>query len=139
MILPNLPAAEIYDYPDIIDNPLDGPPVNRDCAWTSLNFFLDQPNPNFGKMQYVQKELEENYRPLDGKPRYGDLVVVARPDGYMVHVAIYIADDIWFTKNGSTLVHPWMLSTATDVCKQFEFQLNPDQHLTVKYLRNIKL
>jgi hypothetical protein len=136
MILPNLPAAEIYDYPNILDNPLDGPPVNRDCAWTSLNFFRDVPDPNFGKLQYVRQELDANYRALNEPPRYGDLVLIARPDGFVIHAAIYIADDIWFTKNGSNLDHPWMLSTESDVLKQFEFQINPDQHLTVKYFRN---
>jgi hypothetical protein len=136
MILPNLPASEIYLYPNSIDNPLDGAPVNRDCAWTSLNFFRDAPDPNFGQMQYVQKELNANYRPLTEPPRYGDLVLIARPDGYLIHLAVYIADDIWFTKNGSNLDHPWMLSTESDVLRQFEFQINPDEHLTVRYFRN---
>jgi hypothetical protein len=139
MILPNLPAAEIYDYPNIIENPLEGPPVNRDCAWTSFNFFRDEPDPNFGKMEYVMRELNTNYYPLTEAPHYGDLVLIVRPDGFIIHVAVYIADDIWFTKNGSNLDHPWMLSTATDVLKQFEFQINPDQHLTVRFFRNKRL
>jgi len=136
MILPDLPSAEIYDYPNALDNPLDGPPVNRDCAWTSFNFFRDVPDDNFGKLQYVRQELNTNYTLLKEPPRYGDLVLIARPDGYVIHAAIYIADDIWFTKNGSNLDHPWMLSTESDVLKQFEFQINPDQHLTVSYFRN---
>jgi hypothetical protein len=136
MVLPDLPSAEIYDYPNIVDNPLVGPPVNRDCAWTSLNFFRDVPDPDFGKKDAVLKELNDNYEPVKGEPRYGDLVLVARPDGFLIHLAIYIADDIWFTKNGSNLVHPWMLSTSSDVLKQFQFQINPDQQLTIRYYRN---
>jgi hypothetical protein len=136
MILPDLPAAEIYDYPNVMDNPLDGPPVNRDCAWTSFNFFRDAPDPHFGELQYVRQELNTNYYQLHEPPRYGDLVLVARPDGFVIHAAIYMADDIWFTKNGSNLDHPWMLSTESDVLKQFEFQINPDQQLTVRYFRN---
>jgi hypothetical protein len=139
MILPNLPAAEIYDYPNVLDNPLDGPPVNRDCAWTSFNFFRDVPDPNFGKLQYVRQELNDNYYLLKEAPRYGDLVLIARPDGFVIHAAIYMADDIWFTKNGSNLDHPWMLATESDVLKQFEFQINPDQQLTIKYFRNKSL
>jgi hypothetical protein len=136
MVLPNLPAEEIYDYPSIVDNPLDGPAVNRDCAWTSLNFFRDVPDPNFGRKDAVLKELDDNYEPIQGEPRYGDLVLIARPDGFLIHLAVYIADDIWFTKNGSNLVHPWMLSTSSNVLKQFQFQINTDQHLTIKYFRN---
>jgi len=139
MILPDLPSSEIYDYPIAVDNPLVGPPVNRDCAWTALNFFQETPNNNFGKMDYVRQELDTNYVRLDGSPRYGDLVLIARPDGFLVHAAIYIADDIWFTKNGSNMVHPWMLSKSDDVLKQFEFQINPDQHLTVAYYRDKRI
>jgi hypothetical protein len=139
MVLPDLPSAEIYDYPNIADNPLDGPPVNRDCCWTSFNFFRDVPDPNFGKMDYVLRELNKNYYPISGDPRYGDLVLIVRPDGFIIHVAVFIADDICFTKNGSTLVHPWMLSTTSDMLKQFEFQIAQNQRLTVKYYRNKQL
>jgi hypothetical protein len=139
MILPTLPSSEIYLYPNVVDNPLDGPPVNRDCAWTSFNFFRDTPNPDFGKLPYVMKELNANYYALNEAPHYGDLVVIARPDGFLVHVAIYIADDIWFTKNGSNMAHPWMLSSEDDVLKQFEFQIDPGQHLIVKYFRNKRI
>ena len=136
MVLPPQPTAEIYDYPRIVDNPLEGPAVNRDCAWTSLNFFRDTPDPSFGTMPGVLKELKANYRPVPGSPRYGDVVLFARPDGFIVHAAVYIADDICFTKNGSTLMHPWMLSTTSDIVQQFAFQLDPDQKLTIKYFRN---
>jgi hypothetical protein len=136
MVLPPQPAAEIYDYPRIADNPLEGPSVNRDCAWTSLNFFRDVPDPNFGTMSGVLKELKDNYLPVPDAPRYGDVVLFARPDGFIVHAAIYIADDICFTKNGSTLMHPWMLSTTSDIIQQFAFQLDPNQKLTIKYFRN---
>jgi len=135
MVLPPLPTAEVYDYPRLVDNPLDGPLVNRDCCWTSFNFFRETPDPNFGKMDYVLRELNTNYRLVSGDPKFGDVVMIARPDGFLVHAAIYLADDICFTKNGSTLVHPWMLSTLDDIEKQFEFQLDPGQTLTVKYFR----
>ncbi len=135
MLLPDLPSSEIYDYPNITDNPLNGPVVNRDCAWTSLNFFNEVPNPAFGTMSGVLKEISANYIPVTGQPRYGDLILFARPDQYLVHAAIYIADDICFTKNGSTLMHPWMLSKIDEVTKHFAFQIDPDQKLTIRYFR----
>jgi len=135
MVLPDLPSAELYDYPSITDNPLNGPAVNRDCAWTSLNFFNEKPDPSFGTMDGVQKEISANYVPVTDSPRYGDLILFAKPDRYLVHAAIYIADDICFTKNGSTLMHPWMLSTIDEVTKHFAFEVDPNQKLTIRYFR----
>ena len=139
LVLPPLPTAELYSYPTIADNPMDGPPVNRDCHWTSLNFFRDVPDPNFGKAEYAIKELKENYFPAPGDPIYGDVVLFAKPDGSIIHSAVYLADDICFTKNGGTIIHPWMLSTISDLLEQYSFQVAPDQKLTVTYFRNKRL
>jgi len=139
MLLPPLPTAQIYDYPNIADNPLDGPPVNRDCHWTSLNFFRDIPDNDFGTAAGVLKELKDNYYPIPGDPVYGDVLLFAKPDGSIIHSAVYIADDICFTKNGGTVIHPWMLSTITDLLDQYSCQIDPDQKLTVTYYRNKRL
>ena len=139
MLMPPQPTAEIYSYPKITDNPLQGPAVNRDCHWTSLNFFRDVPDPNFGKAEFVFRELKENYCPAPGDPRYGDVVLFARPDGSVIHSAVYIADDICFTKNGGTVIHPWMLATISDLLEQYSFQVNPGEKLTVSYYRNKRM
>jgi hypothetical protein len=139
MVLPPLPTEEIYDYPTVVDNPLDGPPVNRDCHWSSLNFFRDIPDPNFGKAEFVLRELKDNYSPAPADPRYGDIVLFSKPDGTIIHSAVYIADDICFTKNGATIIYPWMLATINDLLEQYSFQALPGQSLTVSYFRNKRL
>ena len=139
MVLPPLPTAEIYDYPTITDNPLNGPPVNRDCCWTSLNFFRNVPDPNFGKLEYVSSELKENYYPVPDNPRYGDVVLFGNPDGFVIHTAVFIADDICFTKNGSNVYHPWMLATMADLIDQYSIALPANERLTVAYFRNKRL
>jgi hypothetical protein len=139
MVLPPLPTAEIYDYPVIANNPLDGPAVNRDCHWSSLNFFRDVANPDFGKAEYVLKELKENYALAPADPRYGDVVVFSKPDGSIVHSAVYIADDICFTKNGSGAISPWMLATIPDLLDQYSFMAPGSQALTVQYFRSKRL
>jgi hypothetical protein len=139
MVLPPIPTAELYDYPTIVDNPLEGPPVNRDSHWTALNFFRDDPDPNFGNPESVLKELKDNYAPAPADARYGDVVLFSRPDGSIVHSAVYIADNICFTKNGSTVVYPWMLSKISDLYEQYSFQLPPGQSLSVTYFRNKRL
>ena len=139
MLLPPLPTEEIYSYPNIMDNPLNGPPVNRDCHWTSLNFFRDVPDPNFGKEEYVRKELTESYYPVPGDPTYGDLVLFSRPDGTIIHSAVYIADEICFTKDGGSASQPWMLSTISDLVEEYATLIAPDQRLSVVYYRNKRL
>jgi len=135
MVLPPLPSTEIYNYPSVTADSPEASPVNQDSHWTSLNFFRDVPDPNFGKPEYVLRELRETYFPSTGDPRYGDVVLFRKPDGTMIHSAVYIADDICFTKNGSAVTDPWMLNTISDLIEQFSFQVPPDQHLTVSYFR----
>jgi hypothetical protein len=139
MVLPPLPTAEIYDYPTAVDDPLEGPPVNRNSGWTSLNFFRDVPEPNFGKPEYVIAELKENFSPAPGDPLYGDVVLFSRPDGSIVHSAVYVADDICFTKNGGGMLDPWILATIPDLFDRYSFQAPPGQGLTVSYFRDKRL
>jgi len=139
MVLPPLPTEQIYDYPTAVDNPLDGPPVNRDSHWTSLNFFRDNPDPNFGKPSGVLTELKDNYAIAPADPRYGDILLLSTPDGSIIHSSVFIADDICFTKNGSTDISPWILATVSDLLEQYSFMAPPGQSLTVQYFRNKRL
>jgi hypothetical protein len=139
MVLPPLANKELYEYPTDLDDPLDGPLVNRDSAWTSLNFFRDVPEPNFGKPDEALEELKENYSLAPADPRYGDLVLFSKPDGTIVHSAVYIADDICFSKNGSTVADAWILVTISDLIERYSFQVSPGQLLLVSYYRNKRL
>jgi hypothetical protein len=139
MVLPPLPTAELYNYPGISAVPSSGAPINQDSHWTSLNFFRDVPDPNFGKAEYVLRELKETYFPATGDPRYGDVVLFTRPDGTMIHSAVYVADDICFTRNGNSATDPWMLSTIADLLDQFSCRIPPDQQITVSYFRSKNL
>ena len=136
MLLPPQPAGELYLYPVVSDNPLEGQPIIRDCHWTSFNFFREKPDPNFSEPGHILQLLRENYYPAAGDPHYGDLVLLTKPDGSAVHSAIYIADNIVFTKNGSTVAYPWMLSTVEDLLKQYTFQVPDGQKLNVNYFRS---
>ena len=102
-------------------------------------YFRETPDPAFSDPKIVLEQFQHEYRPAAGDPQYGDLVLLAKRDGTLVHSAIYLADDIVFTKNGSTMIHPWMLSTTADLLKRYSFQLPPGQHLTVSYRRKITL
>ena len=135
-LLPPLPASQLYFYPIVQSNPLNGPAPVRDCHWTSLNFFRDTDDTKVVDSATFTRELATEYFPISGDPRYGDVLVLANPDGEILHSAIFIADEIVFTKNGSTTLYPWMLSTIPDLLKQYSFHAPDGQQLTLRFFRN---
>lgn len=132
-LLPPLPTAQLHSFPkqELVS---DG--VRRDCHWTAYNFFRDPPDPNFGKSAFVRQMIQENYAPVTGDPRYGDIVMFTLPDDSIIHSAVFLADDVVYTKNGDTPIHPWMLSRISDLIAQYSFMVEPGQQLKVSYLRN---
>ena len=141
MVLPPVPSGNLYDYPIIPEISPDGQPVIRDCHWTSLNFFRDVPDPKLGSSSSdnIRQEYEKNYYPITGDPIYGDLVLFETPDGSYIHSAVYLADNIVYTKNGIDNLMPWMLSTVNDLLEMYSFMVPPDQKLKVVYIRNKNL
>jgi hypothetical protein len=135
VLLPPFPASHLYDFP-LPENPENGPPIRQDCHWTSFNFFKDPTDPKFADDKYVVERLRMDYYPVPGDPRYGDLVLFKLPDGNLIHSAVYLADDIVFTKNGDTLIHPWMFATIDDLLDQYSFRAPPSQKLIIQYYRN---
>jgi hypothetical protein len=139
MVLPPLPTQQLYDYPSPTDSTAIGTPVNRCGTWSALNFFNDTPDPTFGDPQAVLQELRNKYFPATGDPRYGDLVLFTKPDGSLVHAAVYIADDICFTKDGNTILDPWMLKSTQELTERYDCQLAPGQEVAVSYYRSKNL
>jgi hypothetical protein len=84
-------------------------------------------------------ELKDNYAISPADPRYGDILLLSTPDGSIIHSSVFIADDICFTKNGSTDISPWILATVSDLLEQYSFMAPPGQSLTVQYFRNKRL
>ncbi len=111
-LLPRFPRARLYTYPQPTDHPEDG---LHDCHWTCLNFFNDPPDEKYADDAIVKQTLETQYVRVVGRPALGDIFVFARPDGKVIHSCVYIADDIVFTKNGSSSIMPWILMNLSDV------------------------
>ena len=134
-LLPPLPTAQLYTFP-IPQNPLNGTPVKQDCMWTSLNFFRDPPDPRFSDPNYILENLKQDYYLVTSDPRYGDVLMFATPDKRFVHSAVYIADNIVFTKDGDNPLKPWKFSTIEELLDIYSYSVPPDQNLTLYYFRN---
>lgn len=137
-LLPPLPSSQMFVYP-MPDNPLNGPAPLRDCHWTSFNFFNDVADQQMSDPAHFMQKLKEDYIPAAGDPRYGDIALFSKPSGNIVHSAVYLADDILYTKNGATFTYPWMLETLPDLLKQYSFQVEPGEKLVVNYFRHKNL
>ncbi|MGC4117506.1 MAG: hypothetical protein QM765_23700 [Myxococcales bacterium] len=116
LLLPPFPRSTIYTFATAPLEPAKAP----DCFATCLNFQKDvsREQVSWG-LQPFQEILERDYDRPTGDPRLGDLFLLAAEDSAPVHCAVYVADDILFTKNGASTFHPWMLMRASDVAAMF--------------------
>jgi len=94
------------------------PPM--DCHWTSLNFFNETPDNRFADPSYVVQYMQSHYYPITKPTLCGDLVVILKNGTNAVHSAVYLADDIVFTKNGNNVHQPWTLMRMKDLMASYD-------------------
>ena len=111
-LLPPFARRRSYTYPLPLETVLAG---NRDCHWTALNFFAETPSDAYCDANAVGKTVVTEYHRVYRDYRVGDLALFFNgPDSY-IHSAVYIADDIYFTKNGALATQPWMFMRLRDL------------------------
>jgi len=90
--------------------------ADRDCFWTAVHFFgraggeLDTSG--------VQQQLSRLER-VRGPLQLGDVLLLASR-GELVHAAIYIAADVYFTKNGGHFSVPWLFVRKADLMELYD-------------------
>lgn len=131
-LLPRLPRSLLYTYPLTADK---GRGTFLDCHWTTLNFFNTQPDPRLEDIDVATATFNQDYYPLSGRPTFGDVVMLTKRDNSVMHSCIYIADNIVFTKNGSSPNAPWILMELSDVIAFYP----TDDPLDVQYYRSKKV
>lgn len=129
-LFPVFARDRIYTFPLPSNNPVA---QHRDCHWSSLNFFGDAlPDDRFTTENQVVSTLQAEYFPTAGNPAFGDVALFVNADGKLIHSAIYIADDILFTKNGGGPTSPWILMCLADL--RTTFYSNPPTYYRRKKL-----
>jgi len=111
-LLPPFARQRIYTYPS---PQLDDARISRDCFFSALNFFSDPPDERFGKAESTFSTFREDYYRVFGDLQFGDLILYTDHRGELVHAAVYIAANIVFTKNGTTIARPWMFLRLQDM------------------------
>ncbi len=101
--------THLYVYPTPTPRPLE---QQRDCHWTSFNFFNDVPNDGLAaNVGNVVSEVRANYDRIYDKFLLGDIILFAdkgKTENNVFHSAVYITKDIVFTKNGRQSSNPWL-------------------------------
>ncbi len=126
-LLPPLPRQLLYAYSP---RSLAVGTHRPDCFWSALNFFEDEFSQRF--LDPVAGEsLGTEWLPIEGPSRFGDLVLIqSTVDDLAIHGCTYLADGLVFTKNGKSLVRPWLIQTLDEVKATY---CHDDQHRVLNF------
>jgi hypothetical protein len=115
--LPPFARLRLYTYPD----PGDTNIIRQDCFWSSMNFFNVAPDNGFFNPEYTRRVLKADYgRIADGSRRFGDLLLLLGTNELALHMCVYLADDVVFTKNGANIQQPWVLMRLPEMLSHYE-------------------
>jgi hypothetical protein len=107
-LLPSLARDHLYRYPKVTVADLERP-LLANCLWTALNFFRVTPDDRFLDENVALQHLKENYYVVHDNVQLGDVVAFIDGEGNVFHVAVYVADDLVFGKNGTSRLAPWTI------------------------------
>lgn len=114
-MLPPFARERLYTFP----LPTQAGDVTMDCHWTAMNFFNETPNPRFQDNAFASNYIKENCYKIGKPSMIGDLVFLLNNKGEVIHSAVYIAEDLVFTKNGVNFAQPWILMRIPNLCETF--------------------
>jgi hypothetical protein len=128
-LLPPMPRMLLNTFPDPTLMRANKSP---DCTWTAVHFFRSEPSSRMLDMGSAAQEIEAMYEPVTDAARFGDLLsFVQVEDSQPIHVAVHIAGDIAFTKNGNGLFVPWVFMRTPDILRLY----SKDQPVRIETLR----
>jgi len=110
-LLPKFARDRLYTFPL---PPQAGDPV-MDCHWSTFNFSNDTPDNRFNDPNFAVEYIRKNYYQISAPSIYGDILLLMNDRNEIKHSAVFLADDLVFTKNGNNYRQPWMLMRIPDL------------------------
>jgi hypothetical protein len=107
-LLPAFARDHLYRYPKLQTLDLTRPSLSN-CLWSSLNFFESTPDDRYLDVNFALNALRTKYYIVEHGYQLGDIVALVDEEGDLFHVAVYLADGLVFTKNGTSPVAPWTI------------------------------
>jgi hypothetical protein len=111
-LLPAFARQRLYTYSLPLEDQAER---KEDCYWTAFNFFRHIPEDRYGDAASVKAAFAADYYIVQDEPTFGDIILLLNDHGMTIHAAVYIAEDIVFTKNGAGFAHPWLLMESLDL------------------------
>jgi hypothetical protein len=115
-MMPAFARNHLYTFPDPARDPAR---LQKQGLWSALNFFNDQPDNRYLNDDYARQALRDGFEATRSVPSYGDLIAVTSPTGDLLHVGVFIARDVVFTRNGPDSLQPWVLMRIPAMLEKF--------------------
>jgi hypothetical protein len=117
---PPVPRLLVYSYPNPTNTVAADYP---DCFWTALNFHRDTAEDRFLDSDVAAAALDQDYYRVPRPEQFGDLIYLIEQEKRElnpVHICVYVAADIVFTKNGLDPRQPWVLMHMHDMMEVYQ-------------------
>ena len=131
-LMPHFIRERLYTYPFPSTDPHA---VKQDCFWSAFNALNTEIDDRLSDLEYTHHILISEYYAIAQPSQLGDLVFLSDSDNAAIHAAVYIADDIVFTKNGFHCTQPWILMHLKDMVETYAARLPPGKRMSVLYFR----
>lgn len=115
-LFPTFARMRLYTYPDSRHDQLA---YHEDCFWTAMNFFNDTPDYGFFEAEKIKTVLRNDYTEVSTNWSFGDVIMVVDERQQALHMCVYVADGVVFTKNGATFLAPWVLMKMPEMMKHY--------------------
>ena len=115
MLLPYFARDRLLRYHNKED------PEFASCHYSAMNFFNDPPDLRFTNATEIVRSLQLDYVEVKEDLQLGDIVQLLQKDGTVVHSCNYVADRLVFSKNGGSLVQPWVLTKLDDLVEFYSY------------------
>jgi hypothetical protein len=110
-LLPKFARDRLYTFP----LPPEAGEPTMDCHWSTFNFCNDPPDNRFNDPNYAIQFIQKNYYQIAAPSVYGDILLLLNEKNEIKHSAVFLADDLVFTKNGNNYRQPWMIMRISDL------------------------
>ena len=123
-LLPPFARDRLYTYQL---PPAPGEPI-MDCHWSTFNFCNVKPDNRFSSPAECRRYIDQNLSRILQPEACGDVLLFMNDKGEIGHSAVYLADDLIFTKNGNNYTMPWIIMRIADLHAMYS-------NLKITYMR----